>query len=95
MVESFRLEVGTVLAADPRTFVPIEAEPSQTLHDRLDRSLDLAGLVGVLDAQDELAAVPTGEQPREQGGADVANVRVAGGTRCETGSDIGHGPSSR
>jgi len=36
-------------------------------------------LCGVLDAQNELAAVMTRKRPREQRGARAADVQVAGG----------------
>jgi hypothetical protein len=46
--------------------VPIEAEPAHPVEDRVDRVLGRARLVGILDAQQELAAVVAGEQPVEQ-----------------------------
>jgi hypothetical protein len=46
--------------------------------------------VGVVDAQDELAALPFREHPVDQSRADVADVQLAGGRRGETDLD-GHG----
>ena len=40
-------------AALVRPLVPLEAEPVQDLQDLFDRALDEAGLIGVLDAEDE------------------------------------------
>ena len=56
--------------------VPIEAEPAHPVEDRVDRLLGRARLVGVLDPQQELAAVVAGEQPVEQ--APCARRRYAG-----------------
>ena len=47
---------GAVFAADPRTLVPIQTEPFQAVVDDLHGFHGVAGLVGVLDAQDELAS---------------------------------------
>jgi hypothetical protein len=44
------------------------------------RAGDDAGLVGVLDAQDEGAALVASEEPVEEGSADIAHVGLAGGT---------------
>ena len=44
-------------------------------------------LVGVLDAQDEGAAVMARERPGEQRGADVAEVQEPGGAGREAGAD--------
>ena len=42
-------------------------------------ALHLAGLVGVLNAQDERALAVPGDEPGVQGGAQVAHVHIAGG----------------
>jgi len=44
-----------------------------------------AGLVGVLDAQDELAAAVAGDEIGVERGAQVAHVHVACGAGRETG----------
>ena len=58
--------------------VPIETEPVHPVEDRVDRFLGRAGPVGVLDPQQELAAVAAGEQPVEQGGARAADMKESG-----------------
>src|SRR3982750_4494240 len=73
-----RLVVRPVRAADLGPLVPVEAEPAEAVEDGLQRLGDVALLVGVVDAQDELAAVLAGEQPVEKGRADAADVQVAG-----------------
>ena len=72
------LAVGAVRPADVGAFIPVQTEPAQRVEDQFFGSLDGAGLVGVLDADDELSAEASGEQPVEEGGADVADVRLAG-----------------
>ena len=74
---ALRLEVGRVRAADLGPFVPVDAQPAEAVEDRRQRRLDVALLVGVVDAQDELAAVPAREQPVEQRRAHAADVQEA------------------
>ena len=74
-----------------RLAVPVEAEPLQPVEDRVDRRVSRAGAVGVLDAQQHLAAEALGEQPVEQRGARPPDVQKAGRRRRETGDDgFGH-----
>src|SRR5690606_18849616 len=62
-----------------RPLVPQQAEPLEPVGDRLDHRVARARAVGVLEAQDEGAAVVTGETPVEQCGSRAADVQVAGG----------------
>ena len=71
--------------------VPIEFEPAQAVEDRLDRLRRRALAVGVLDAQQELAADVLGVEPVEQRRARPADMQEAGGRGRETGDDGGHG----
>ena len=82
-IETLRLEVGCVRAADIRPFVPVEAEPAQAVEDAVDHLLRRSLGVGVLDAQHEHAAVAAREQPVEERGARAADVEVAGGRGSE------------
>jgi len=50
-----------VWSADLGALIPIDAEPFEAVEDRLKRLGDVALGVGVVDAQDELAAVLAGE----------------------------------
>ena len=43
--------------------------------------------VGILNAEDELAAAVAGDQPGVEGGAEVAHVHVARGGGGEAGAD--------
>ena len=70
--------------------VPVEAEPAQHLEDVVDQLGPVALGVGVLDAQEELAPVPAGEQPVEQ---RRAGRRRRGGSRWATArSGAGRSP---
>ena len=67
--------------------VPIEPEPAHPVEDRVDRRLGRARAVGILDPQQELAAVMAREQPVEQRGARAADMQKAGRRRREPGDD--------
>ena len=67
--------------------VPVEAEPPHPVEDGVDRLLGGARLVGVLDAQEELAAVMPREQPVEERRPRPADMQKAGGRGGETGDD--------
>ena len=85
------LEIRAVVSALFRSFVPIDPQPAQCAEDGFNGAGDVAALVGVLDTDDETAAVVTGKQPVEQGGADIANVGEAGGRRGVADPDgVGH-----
>ena len=71
-------------------FVRVEAEPFHAVQDRLDRFGRGALAVGVLDAQDERAAVAARVQPAEKRRAHAADVQEAGRAGGESGAD-GHG----
>ena len=69
--------------------IPLQAEPRQAVEDRGDGGLGRARAIGVLDAQQELAAGVLGIEPVEQGGARAADVQEAGRRGGEAGND-GH-----
>ena len=88
------LAVGAVGAADVGAFVPGEADPLEGVEDHLLGGGDEAGAVGVLDAQDELAAALAGEEVVEQadvGGADVGVAGGRGGDADADGAGVGCG----
>ncbi len=68
--------------------VVLEAEPVHALKDRVDGLGRRTGPVGVLDAQPEDAAVATGEEPVEQGGARAADMEIAGRRGGEARDDL-------
>ena len=87
---AFALAVRAVFAALVRALIPVEAEPGQRLEDGGFAFRRRTGLVGVFDAQDELAALALGEGAVEQRDVSGADVRVAGRGWRNTGTDLGH-----
>src|SRR5436190_12474932 len=74
-------------ALEDGRLVPVEAEPREAVEDDLGVFVGGTGLVGVFDAQQELAALFAGEEPVEEGSSGSANVEVAGGRRGEADAD--------
>ena len=62
---ALRLEVRTEVAADLGAFVPIHAEPAHRVENHLQEGVGVTLFVGVLDAEDELAARVAGVEPVE------------------------------
>src|SRR6185437_13530827 len=71
------------------TLVGVEVEPVHRIQDRLHRLAGGALPIGILDAQDELAAAAARLQPAIQCGARAADVQETGGTGGEAGA-YGH-----
>ena len=71
------LEIGSIRSADLRSFVPQQPQPTEVVENLAHRVLDVAGLVGVFNAQDERPAVLAGEQPVEQHRPRPADVQVS------------------
>ena len=92
MLEPLGLRVRPEIAAFVRALVPLQPQPAQRGHLCLDAALDVPLLVRVLDAQHELPAVMTRQQPVVEGGADVTEVRLAGGRGSVSGAR-GHADS--
>src|SRR2546427_637965 len=69
--------------------VPVEAEPAQAVEDDAGVLVGGAFLVGVFDAEQELAARVAGEEPVEEGGTGAADVEVARGRRGEADAGAG------
>ena len=79
------LAVGAERAADIRAFVVSEARLPHALVDQVDCAGDLALLIRILDAEDELAAVLLGQQIGIQRRAQPSKVQIAcraGGKAC-------------
>jgi hypothetical protein len=74
-----------------RLAVPVETEPFEAVEDGVDGFRGGAFAVGVLDAEQELAAGLAGVEPVEQRGARPADMQEAGGRGGEAGDDLGHG----
>ena len=97
-IQSLALKVRTVRTAamgtEHRTLVPADSKPCQVLQEsnacRVARSL----LVGVLDTEQEGAALPLGIGPAEQSRACAAHMQVTGRGGSEA-SDAGGGRHER
>ena len=94
-VHALGLAVRRVVAADLGALVPLEAQPSQDVHDLVDVFVGDPRPVGVLDPEDERSAVMPGEQPVEEGASRVADVERATRRRREPHANLrrgaGHG----
>ena len=78
-----------------RPLVDADAEPGEVAQDPVLPALDVARGIGVVDTQDEDAAVVVGEAPVGDGGERVAEMERPGGARREADADAGggrHGP---
>jgi hypothetical protein len=83
-LEPVGLPIRAVGAAHVGAFVPVETEPFQ-VGDELIFKADFAAIdVGVFDAKYHSAALLAGEEPVEESGAGVADVKVPGGGWSET-----------
>ena len=67
--------------------VPVDPEPGERALDLLGRLGHLAARVRVLDPQEGLAALRSGEQPVEEERADAPDVEQAGGARSHADAD--------
>ena len=84
-VQALGLRIGAEVAADLGALVPVEPQPAHGAQDDLGVLLGGARGVGIVDAQDEGAAVGAG--PVVDGGAGAADVQLAGGRRREADAD--------
>jgi len=79
MLNPLRLHVRLIWSADIRTFIPVQAEPSQIVNRLLRRRRFDAGRIDVLHPEDESAGARTDGEPGEQIGPRIANVLCPGG----------------
>ena len=85
------LAIRPAVAAGLNPFVRAQPTPRQGLLDVRFSPFDKATLVGVFHAQDEGAAMGTGEQPVVQRRPDAAHVERPGGAGCKAYSNVSHG----
>jgi len=81
------LDVGAVIAAHVRALVIFQARQPHRAVDLLHRAGHLPLLVGVLDAQDERAAVAPGVEVGVQRRPEASQVQIAGGAGRESGAN--------
>src|SRR5215472_3333688 len=77
-------------AAHLGTLVPQKAQPAEAMQDGRERGLEVALLIGVVDAQEVAAAVPARKQPVEQRRAHAPDVEEAGRAGREARARWGH-----
>jgi hypothetical protein len=87
-IESLGLKVWSIVSPHLRPLVPIQPQPAEAIEDACQGILHLACLIGVLNADDEPAAVVPGEEPVEQGGPEIPYMRVSGRAGGETHPNV-------
>ena len=80
------LDIGTHGAAHIRTFIVRQAAFCHGLVDHVDRAVDQTALIGVFDAENELAAEVAGDEPGIECRSQVADMHIARGTGRKTGA---------
>src|SRR5581483_10442311 len=78
------LVVAEALRLKERPLVPLQIEPLEAVQDRRERGVDVALLIGVVDAEQVFAAVAPREQPVEERRAHAADVEKPGRRRRES-----------
>ena len=73
--------------------VDVETEPLEIRHHAPDRIRHQPRPIGVLDAEEELAAVMPRQQPREQHRANAAKVKEPRRAGSKARANLGHGSS--
>src|SRR5205085_992118 len=88
-VEALRLIIGAIGAAHIRPFIPMQTEPAEAIEDWLQSFGDVALLVRIVDAQDELPTMPPGKEPVKERCAHAADMEIARWTGGEARTDHG------
>ena len=78
-VQALGLSIGAKVAAHLGALVPVQTQPTHGAQDDLRVLVGGTGGVGVVDAQDERAAVCAGESPVIDSGAGAADVQLTRG----------------
>ena len=87
----FALAVGAVGAALVGALIGFEAAPGEGIEDILFGAGYVAGLVGVFDPEDEVAAVAAGKEVVVKDGSYAPQVKAAGGAGCKAKTNLtGH-----
>ena len=85
------LEIGPKVPANQRTLVPFKSEPAEPVVDCLHGFGCVAGLIGILNPQDERATDVVREKPVEERGPRTADVQIASGRWSKANADGVHG----
>ena len=81
------LEIWSIRPANLRSLVPFQPEPSEAVKNRLQRLRHIPLLVGIVDSQQELAAMLPREKPIEKRGPHSADMQIAGRTGSESSAN--------
>ena len=81
------LDIRAVVAADIRAFVPLHADIAERVVDHVYRALDIAALVGVLNAENERAVVLFCIEIGIQRAAQIAQMHITRRRRGKSGSN--------
>src|SRR5690606_1831697 len=87
---AFALPVGAKRPSDVGPLVPVQTQPAQRRKDRLLARTRAAHLVGVFDAQDELAAMLTRKTQVKEGDVRGPDVGITRRGRRNSSSNGGH-----
>src|SRR5437763_1414602 len=82
------LEIGPEISSNVWSFIPIQSEPSQTFVDCRRGFFGITRTIGILDPQNECAAVISGNKPVEQRGAGSADAPITPGRRNTAGTKV-------
>jgi hypothetical protein len=90
-LQSLRLVVRPIGAANLGALVPIDVQPTETVQHGFDRPRDQTRLISIFNSDDEFTAMMAGKKPIEEGCPDIANVGQSGGAGRESNADFsGH-----
>jgi hypothetical protein len=97
VLESLRLKVRSIRAADIGAFVPLKSEPLEAFEDRSQGCFDVALLVSIIDPQKELAPCLFCQQVVKQRGSYTTDVKVSSGAwgKSRTYRHLGFGNLSK
>jgi hypothetical protein len=87
---ALRLKIGAAIATYFWALIPIDAKPFESIKNGLKCLGPVPFGIGIIDAQNELAAIPLREQPVEQRRANTANMQVTCGAGGKASTDRTH-----
>ena len=89
-LSAFALDIGAVVAADIGTLVMLKSRGGEGFVDDVHSALDIALLIGVLNAEHKGASLRFCNQIFIQRRSEIADVHKAGRRRRKTGSYLAH-----
>jgi hypothetical protein len=86
--EAFRLDIRSPVSSHPGSLVVFQTRPLKGRNEVFHGPIDKARAIRIFDAENELAAVASGEKVVVERGAKAADVKVAGGTGGKSNSNF-------